>query len=356
MGNDPPKKVDPLADKRKFEIACLKTKAYLEVYRDKRQNSANAKEKHLLQCLSLPTRSKQDEVQKAMTIIGDLNYVKACNIVIRNCDILRDNSMHIIDSRGRPDRIPNLLPCIDTVCWAAKPLNLLCIGELKSLVDEFFGKGYLEAYQKGERVDQELKDCFKEVIPTPNTVNDYFVNLGEKNGIPLESINRAGHEFGRNQPPPSQNNYYPYQPQDAYPPPNNNFGGYPPPPPPNYQPQFGGASFGQGAFPPPGGMGGGFAPPGGMGGGFPPPAGGMGGGFAPPPFGYPPQNFQPGGFPSFREGGNNNNYQPPPNPTAPPSTQPVNNPGYPEFEGKKDNEVPNLDDFEERIRRLRENI
>ena len=346
MGNEPPKKADPLADKRKFEIACLKTKAYLEVYRDKRQNSGNSKEKHLLQCLSLPTRSKQDEVQKAMTIIGDLNYVKACNIVIRNCEILRDNSMHIIDSRGRPDRIPNLLPCVDTVCWAAKPLNLLCISELKSLIDDFFGKGYLEAYQKGERVDQELKDCFKEVIPTPNTVNDYFVNLSEKNGIPLESINRAGHEFAQNQAPAPQNNYYPYQPPEAYPPPAYNFGGYPPPP--NYPPSFGAPSFGQGAFPPLVG--------GGIGGAFAPPAGGMGGGFAPPVGGYPPQNFQPGGFPSYREGGNNNNHQAPPTPNGPPSFQPANNPGYPVFDGKKDNEVPNLDDFEERIKRLRENI
>lgn len=351
MGNEPPKKKsDPIADKRKFEIACLKTKAYLEVYRDKRLNSGNSKEKHLLQCLSLPTRSKQDEVQKAMTIIGDLNYVKACNIVIRNCEILRDNSMHIIDSRGAPDRISNLLPCVDSVCWASKPLNLLCIGELKSLVDEFFGKGYLESYQKGERVDQELKDCFKEVIPSPPTVNDYFVNLSEKNGIPLESINRAGHEFAQHQAPPSQNNYYPYQPPDAYPPPAYNFGGYPPP---NYPPSFGGPGFGQGAFlPPTGGMGGGFVPP------VACPVGGISGGFGPPTVGYPPQNFQPGGFPSYREVGNNNNNQTPsaPPPNGPPSFQPANNQGYPVFEGKKENEVPNLDDFEERIKKLRENI
>jgi hypothetical protein len=344
MGNDPPKKRDPIADKRKFEIACLKTKAYLEVYRDKRQNSASSKEKHLLQCLSLPTRSKQDEVQKAMTIIGDLNYVKACNIVIRNCEILRDNSMHIIDSRGRPDRIPKLLPCVDTVCWAAKPLNLLCIGELTALIDDFFGKGYLEAYQKGERVDQELKDCFKDVIPTPIAINDYFVNLSDKNGFPLESINRAGHEFARTQTLPSQNNYYPYQPPESYPPPSNySFGAAPP--------SFEGAPFGQGFPPPHAGFPGGF------------PGGGMGG--------YPPpQNFQAGGYPPYGDGGyNNDGYPqnfvpnvPPPLPTLPsgppsiPAGNKTNNPGYPQFEGKKENDIPNLDDFEERIRKLRENI
>ena len=185
--------VDNLTNKQRFEMSCLTIKGLLERYREKRKDLALSKEKQLLNCFNLPTRSKEDEQHKAKSIIVDLNYTKACDIVIRNCEALLDNTIQIIDSGGNRKRIPNLLPSLDAILWAARPLALECIDEL-SLINKIFGKAFIEDAKIGERVDQKLKDCF-EIILSPITLAEYFVNLIGRNGISLQQFNQAGHGF-----------------------------------------------------------------------------------------------------------------------------------------------------------------
>jgi hypothetical protein len=46
MGNEPPKKkVDKISEKQRFELACMRVKAHVEIQRDRRQNEALQKEK-----------------------------------------------------------------------------------------------------------------------------------------------------------------------------------------------------------------------------------------------------------------------------------------------------------------------
>lgn len=370
MGNSPPpKKFDPKSEKSKFEITCIKVRSYLELQRDRRQNAANGKEKFLIQMFNSPTRSKQDEIQKASSIITDLNYVKASNIIIRFCDILKDNSLRVMEAKGHSAKIENLLPYIESVCWSSKPLNLSCIVEFQSQMIYFFGADITESIQKSSKVDPDLKACFKDLLPTPLQINDYMVAFANRIGLPLSQINAAGHEFAGGsyggpsnegggcqylqfQIPPqelqAQNQIY-LQPQN-----------YPPPmqfieQPPHQQinPSFGAfqPTFEQQQVPNTGN------------------------------YGYPPNQF--GGFQ------NQGNQMPPPSQQGPPSYQPptyqtptyqpptYQQPppqNYPEFGGinipkgregivngsnaggGNSSQLPNLDDFEERMKKLRENL
>ena len=377
MGNSPPpKRFDPKAEKQKFEITCIKVRSYLELQRDRRQNAANAKEKSLIQMFNSPTRSKQDEVQKASSIITDLNYVKACNIIIRFCDILKENSLRVVEAKGAAVKIENLMPYIESVCWSTKPLNLSCIAEFQSQMIYFFGADISESIQKSAKVDPDLKACFKDLLPTPLEINEYMVAFSNRIGIPLSQINACGHEFapggGNYGGPPSFGGapggggqymqfQMPPQPNMQFmPEQHQNFG--PPmqfiePPPQNYIP-----NPGFGAFQPfPQG-----APPGQ----FmyqPPPPTNQFGGYQPPQNpGPPPPQFKQNGFEEHNGPTNN----------VPPTNNNSNQGGYPEFgalnipknnaalggggqvqqPAKGNSQLPNLDDFEERMRKLRENL
>lgn len=73
MGNEAPKKnYDPKMEKMKFEIACIKVKAHLEIQRDRRVGEVSAKEKQLYTMVTYPSRSKQDELYKASSIVTDI--------------------------------------------------------------------------------------------------------------------------------------------------------------------------------------------------------------------------------------------------------------------------------------------
>lgn len=363
----PPKKFDPKSEKQKFEITCIKVRSYLELQRDRRQNSANSKEKALIQMFNSPTRSKQDEIQKASSIITDLNFVKACNIVIRFCDILKENSLRVIEAKGQPAKIENLMPYIESICWSSKPLNLSCIVEFQSQMVYFFGSDLNESIQKTTKVDPDLKDCFKDLLPTPIQINDYMVGFSTRIAFPLSQINAAGHEFAPGGgasyggPPPNYGGYggsggggqqMQFQISPApqnYEPPQN----YGPPmqfiDPLHNQQQYPAQSFGyQNQVPPQGYM-------------FPPPNNQFGA-YQQPDNMPVPQNQQ--GFNQSAGFGTN--------------PGPQNQGGYPEFGainvpknntalggggangfnqgGQEGNKLPNLDDFEERMKKLRENL
>jgi hypothetical protein len=70
-------------DKVKLDVACLKVKGYLELNRDRKINEALKKEKVLDMCMKSGQRVRVDEFQKLSALVADVNYVEACNLVIR---------------------------------------------------------------------------------------------------------------------------------------------------------------------------------------------------------------------------------------------------------------------------------
>jgi len=60
--------------------------------------------------VSASQRQKEDEYHRASSIVSDLNWIKACNIVCRYCEILKDRAIHIIEARGHPELLKDLMP------------------------------------------------------------------------------------------------------------------------------------------------------------------------------------------------------------------------------------------------------
>lgn len=215
MGNSPPV-FDNQAEKGKLEINCFKIKGYLEISREKKLNQAHAKEKILIKDITSPNRSRQDEIEKASIIITHLNYVKACNILIRYSELIRDNSLNIIENHKEIQKIVDLIPFVETILWSAKYMGIESLQEFQEYILYLFGKEFLESVEKNQRVDPEIKKCFENIVPTPIEINEYFVDLAIRTNIPLEKINEIGHEFAKTggSPPfngPSnggQNNYF----------------------------------------------------------------------------------------------------------------------------------------------------
>lgn len=84
MGNEQPKpKAPPKMDRIKLDVACLKVKAYLELNRDRRVNEALKKERALDAVMKSPSRIRVDEYQKLSSLVLDVNFIDACNLVIR---------------------------------------------------------------------------------------------------------------------------------------------------------------------------------------------------------------------------------------------------------------------------------
>lgn len=200
MGNSPPI-FDPAIEKQKLEINCYKIKGYLEINRDRRLNEAKAKEKVLLNSITSPDRSRQDEAEKARVIISGLNYVKACEILIRYSEILRTNSIIIIENRKDQQKIIDLIPFIENIIWSVKYMGIDNLLEFQQYILYLFGNEFLEAIEKSLRIDPELKSCFENLIATPQEINDYFADLAARYNLPLEKINEAGHEFAKGSPP-----------------------------------------------------------------------------------------------------------------------------------------------------------
>ena len=202
MGNSPPV-FDPAAEKQKLEINCYKIKGYLELNRERKLNDAKNKEKLLIKAITSPNRARQDEIEKARIIITGLNYVKACDILIRYSEIIKDKSMIIIENRKDHQKIVDLIPFLETIIWSVKYMGIDILLEFQEYIIYLFGTEFKEAIEKSLRIDPDLKACFENLVPTPIEVNNYMVDLSEKNSLPLEKINEVGHEFARQGGPPT---------------------------------------------------------------------------------------------------------------------------------------------------------
>ncbi|CAD8159986.1 unnamed protein product [Paramecium pentaurelia] len=330
-----------------IEIACLKVKGYVELNRDRRTNQALMKEKALNEMLRSPSRVMVEEYQKFQQLVQDVRFIETCNIVLRYCDIVKDQSIRIFRCGGDHSKIADLMPYIESILFAADNLNLEQVMEFKDLMIYYFGPGFNDT-NKLINVDQDLKKLYKTPLPDAYEVNEFALKFAEKYGFSEEQLNASGHQFSSKILKPAQGGILVDQQalgQQQFMPYSNQGFGVPFGSHPESFSQPGNQGFGdfgtQGGFgqPPIGGFGnppqGGFGQPpiGGFGqpptGGFgQPPTGGFGnppqGGFGQPPiggFGNPPQGgfgnpgtggfgqSQPGGFGQSQPGGFGNQTQ-----------------------------------------------
>jgi hypothetical protein len=158
------------------------------LYTGRRQGEVKSKEKLILELLNRPKRNKDEEISKAQSVVADLNYIKASNIVKRFCDILKDRTFEIVSNQGDASKIPELVPYIESVVWASRRLNLSQVAEFTTLVQDCFGPEVLTNIERSTNIDLELRECFKNVIPSPWEVNNYWITFAEKYNISIQKI------------------------------------------------------------------------------------------------------------------------------------------------------------------------
>ncbi|CAD8145488.1 unnamed protein product [Paramecium pentaurelia] len=315
-----------------IEVACLKVKGYVELNRDRRTNQALLKEKALNEMMRSPTRIMVEEYQKFQQLVLDARFLETCSIVLRYCDIVKDQSIRIFKCGGDPSKIADIMPYLETILFAADNLNLEQVMEFKDLMIFYFGPGFNDT-SKLLNVDQNLKQLYRTPLPDAYEVNEFALKFAEKYGFSEEQLNASGHQFSSKFQRPAQGGILIEQQsfgqQQQFIPSINQGFGVPFGSHPEQFPQPGNKGYGdfgmgggfgnqtQGGFgnPPQGGYG--IPPQGGFGN---PPQGGYGippqGGFGNPPqggYGIPPQgafgNPSQGGFGNSSQGGFGNSSQ-----------------------------------------------
>lgn len=68
----------------------------------------------------------------------------ACRILISYTEILKSNSQLIAESMGNLSRIDHLLPYIEGIIYANKPMGLNSLGEFKNMLLALFGREMID--------------------------------------------------------------------------------------------------------------------------------------------------------------------------------------------------------------------
>lgn len=82
MGNEQPKKLSK-ATKGQIDIACLKAKLHLELYRDRKNNEIIKGEKELVAKLRGKSRNKVEEILIAERVVNGLKYAQGKSVSIQ---------------------------------------------------------------------------------------------------------------------------------------------------------------------------------------------------------------------------------------------------------------------------------
>ena len=82
-----------------------------------------------------------------------MNYVEACQIVLRYLQILKDKPLYIVQSKGDPSKVEEIVPYLISVLWAGTKLNIPQFRELSIQMTNYFGPAVNDCVQKKHEVD-----------------------------------------------------------------------------------------------------------------------------------------------------------------------------------------------------------
>lgn len=206
MGAEQPKNRPPVLDSFKFQNICQKVYYHVELQRDRRINQLQGREKNIKELMSKGQhRNIHDEMAAATSAITDLNYVKACNIVMRYCELLKDRSILVAGCRGDWTKIHDLMPFIESIVWASGHLNISTIKEFSDMVSLYFGTEFQRSIAARQRVDQDLVKMFQNILPNADEVQAYFIEFIKRQSLDPTLL----HELGMGEAPAPSPPYYP---------------------------------------------------------------------------------------------------------------------------------------------------
>ena len=109
-----------------------------------------------------------------------LNYACASNIVIRHLDLLLNHTILLEMGQEIPARANDLVPCLNTVIWAAYKLNIQALEQISSMVEAVYGKQYIRHAMEGFMVERQLRSYFQNVLATPYEIYCYLVDFASR--------------------------------------------------------------------------------------------------------------------------------------------------------------------------------
>ena len=191
MGNDSSSTQRPQqVSKVQIEIVLAKVKNYVMLERDRKIETLKKQEGKLLEI----TQKKSYEITElrtnAVSIINNLKWIKGANIVLVYVKQLAEHTIALERGQKDPSEIVELIPGISTVIWATGPLNLAAIQEFNHIVTRNFSKKLTQEATAGERVDNQLKKNFSNLIPTAIEFDEYIKGFLSRHKNQIDDANK----------------------------------------------------------------------------------------------------------------------------------------------------------------------
>jgi len=183
MGNDAPKKQRPPFNRINYEIVCAKVAAHGGLQRDRKIIELQKGEGKLKELFNANYKNSAAIISQANECLDLLRYVKGTNIVLRNVNLLKEQSLNIEEMYKTHRPLGELEPLVYSVVWATNRLNLSVIQEFNNLMRLYFDPHIFKKVEESMLVDLELQKNFKTMIPGPLETNEYLEQFCKRNSV-----------------------------------------------------------------------------------------------------------------------------------------------------------------------------
>jgi hypothetical protein len=128
----------------------------VQIARDRKINDLQKKEINLREMLKNGNPNSTSVVHEAAACISTLNNVQGTNIVMRNINMLKENSMLICNGLANHAPLGQMEPLIHSVVWSTKRLNLNAIKEFSDCIVNYMNHNIYDIVEVSHLVDLEV--------------------------------------------------------------------------------------------------------------------------------------------------------------------------------------------------------
>ena len=238
-----------------LEICLERILGHLKLQLDRKVNELITNDIKLREKMSERLREYSEVSIELIGLVNIKKNIDATKIILRYCKTLKDFSMKIVDAQNqhRFDYIEDLQPYIEGIIWSSDKLNNKYVQDFNNIIYRFFGKKVYNEVQRFGHVDNNLRNCFLGLEPTPSEIKQYLEQFLKRYKLEMKDYPTNGgggsvgsknkeddkldqlldelkFDDGKKQekiPTPHQNNIHPTGKNNNTNYPSNNYGGKP---------------------------------------------------------------------------------------------------------------------------------
>lgn len=95
-------------------------------------------------------------IHEAANCISTLNNVQGTNIVMRNINMLKENSMAVCNAIGGGGQLGQMEPLLHSVVWSTKRLNLDAVKEFSDCIATYMNHSIYDIVETSPLVDLDV--------------------------------------------------------------------------------------------------------------------------------------------------------------------------------------------------------